>query len=181
MKLLKNLFSITVIALLLLLCSCDGDENCMNVKISPSEKSLFDLATKIYEDSQLLELVKFSGKINELNNQYPIECLRNINGVYRASYLGDGSVAVLLFDDSGNRLSGNIYSTQLLTSDFDGLAKGQLLSEVRAIDPNGEYLFLYTGRNDTPKVSSHYTKDGHLITIAYDASNVIISINEELI
>ena len=66
-------------------------------------------------------------------------------------------------------------------SDFDKLVKGQSLDEVRAIDPNGEYLFLYTGRNDAPKVSSHYTKDGYLITIEYDVSNVITSINEELI
>ena len=84
--------------------------------------------------------------------------------MYRVSYLGDGSIAIFLFDGSGNRLLGSTYSTQLLKSDFDGLVKGQSLDEVRAIDPNGEYLFLYTGRNDTPKVSSHYTKDGYLIT-----------------
>ena len=101
--------------------------------------------------------------------------------MYRVSYLGHGSIAVFLFDSSGNKIWGNTYSTQLLKSDFDGLVKGQSLDEVKAIDPNGEYLFLYTGRNDTPKVSSHYTKDGYLITIEYDVSNVIISINEELI
>ena len=101
--------------------------------------------------------------------------------MYRVSYLGDESVVIFLFDGSGNRLFGSTYSTQLLKSDFDKLVKGQSLDKVRAIDPNGEYLFLYTGRNDTPKVSSHYTKDGYLITIEYDASNVITSINEKLI
>ena len=100
---------------------------------------------------------------------------------YRVSYLGDERIAVLLFDSSGNKILGNTYRTQLLKSDFNGLAKGQSLDAVRAIDPNGEYLFLYTGRNDTPKESLHYTKDGYLITIQYDASCSIISINEELI
>ena len=119
--------------------------------------------------------------MNEMNAKFPIECLRKKNSIYRVSYLGDGNIAVLLFDDSGNRVSGNIYSTPLLKSNFDNLKKGQLLDEVRVIDPGGEYLFLYTGRNDIPRMSSHYTKDGYLITIEYDASDKIRNINEELI
>ncbi len=179
---LKKCFSlIAVIVLLFLICSCAKGGSNLKIEISPSDKSLVDLASQIYDEPQLMELAKFNGSMNELNTKHPIECLREDNGMYRASYLGDGSIAVLLFDDSGNRILGNIYSTQLLKSDFDRLVKGQLLDEVRVIDPNGEYLFLYTGRNDTPKVSSHYTKDGYLITIEYDALNTIISINEELI
>ena len=82
--------------------------------------------------------MKFSGSLNELNIKYPIECLREDNGLYRVSYLGDESVVIFLFDGSGNRLFGSTYSTQLLKSDFDKLVKGQSLDKVRAIDPNGE-------------------------------------------
>ncbi len=181
MRLTKYYYLISVIVMLLVICSCTKGGSDLNIEISPPDKSLVDLASKIYDEAQLLELAKFKGSMNELNTKYPVECLRENNGTYRVSYLGDGNITVLLFDDSGNRLLGNIYSTQLLKSDFDNLKKGQLLNEVRAIDPNGEYLFLYAGRNDAPKVSSHYTKDGYLITIEYDVFNVIISINEELI
>lgn len=167
--------------MLLVICSCTKGGSDLNIKISPPDKSLVDLASKIYEETELLELMKFSGSLNELNNKYPIECLREDNGMYRVSYLGDESVVIFVFDGSGNRLLGSTYSTQLLKSDFDKLVKGQSVDKVRAIDPNGEYLFLYTGRNDTPKVSSHYTKDGYLITIEYDVSNVITSMNEKLI
>lgn len=181
MRFKKSFALISIIILLFLLCSCAKGGSDLKIETSPADKSLIDLASKIYDEPQLSELAKFNGLIDELNAQYPIECLREDNGTYRAAYLGDGSIAVLLFDNYGNRLWGNIYNTQLLKSDFDGLTKDQSLEEVRTIDPNGEYLFLYTGRNDTPKVSSHYTKDGYLITIEYDASNNIISINEELI
>ena len=181
MRFEKYFSQIIIIVLLFLICSCTKGGNNLKVEISPPDKSLVDLASRIYDKPQLLELVKFNGSMNELNAKHPIECLREYNGMYRASYLGDGSVVVIIFNDSGHRLFGKIYSTQLLKSDFDRLAKGQLLDEIRAIDPNGEYLFLYSGRNDTPKVSYHYTKDGYLITIEYDVSNVIISINEELL
>lgn len=181
MRLTKYYFLIFIIVMLLVICSCTKGGSDLNIKISPPDKSLVDLASKIYEETELLELMKFSGSLNELNNKYPIECLREDNGMYRVSYLGDESVVIFVFDGSGNRLLGSTYSTQLLKSDFDKLVKGQSVDEVRAIDPNGEYLFLYTGRNDTPKVSSHYTKDGYLITIEYDVSNVITSMNEKLI
>lgn len=179
---LKKFFSLTAVAVLLfLICSCAKGGDKVKIEISPTGKKLTDLSSRIYDELQLLELANFNGSMDELNSKYPIECLRKDDGMYRASYLGDGSIAVVLFDNAGNRLLGNIYSTQLLKSDFDGLVKGHLLGEVRVIDPDGEYLFLYTGRKDTPKVSSHYTKDGYLITFEYDDKNTIISVREELI
>ena len=181
MRLTKYYFLIFTIVMLFVICSCTKGGSGLNIEISPPDKSLVDLASKIYDETELLELMKFNGTLNELNIKYPIDCLREDNGMYRVSYLSDGRIVIFLFDGSGNRVLGSAYSTQLLKSDFDRLVKGQSLDEVRAIDPNGEYLFLYTGRNDTPKVSSHYTKDGYLIIIEYDVSNVITSINEELI
>lgn len=181
MKITKGFSLVATIVLFFILCSCSKGGNDLKIETSPSEKNLIHLASTIYDESQLLEIVNFKGLMNELQAKHPIECLREDSGTYRASYLGDGSIAVILFDDSGNKLWGKIYNTQLLKSDFGRLSKGQQLDEVRAIDPNGEYLFLHTGRNDTPKVSSHYTKDGYLITIEYDALNTIISIDEELI
>lgn len=181
MRSAKYCFTATVLMMLLVICSFTAGGTDLNIEISQPDKSLVDLASKTYDETDLSELAEFNGLLNELNTKYPIECLRKDNGVYRVSYLGDGRIAVLLFDSSGNKILGNTYRTQLLKSDFNGLAKGQSLDAVRAIDPNGEYLFLYTGRNDTPKESLHYTKDGYLITIQYDASCSIISINEELI
>lgn len=181
MRLTRFCSLISVIVMLFVMCSCAKGGIDLNIEISPPDKSLVDLASKIYDETELLELTKFNGSLNELNIKYPIECLREDNGIYRVSYLGDESIAILLFDGLCNIFFGRTYITRLLKSDFDGLVKGQSLDEVRAIDPNGEYLFLYTGRNDTPQISSHYTKDGYLITIEYDVSNVIISINKELI
>lgn len=153
----------------------------MELNLSPSDKNLTELVSKTYSDSQLLEIAQFNGSINELNTQYPIECVREINNTYRVSYYGDFSIAVITFDDAGNRILGNVYSALQLKCNFDVLAIGQSLNDVQKIDPKGEYLFLYTGRNDTPKISTHYTKDGYLITIQYDDSNVISNIKKELI
>ncbi len=73
------------------------------------------------------------------------------------SYLGVEKVAILVFDDSGNKLLGNIYRARQLKFNLGELKKGQSLEAIQTIDPQGEYLFLYTGRNNTPKLSSHCT------------------------
>ena len=172
---------IIIIALMSLLCSCDKGGNDLEIKTSPSDKTLIDLASQIYDESQLLELVRFKGSINELNAQYPIECVREVSGNYRVSYLGHESIVVLIFTDFGHNISAKIHNFQISKSDLNKIIKGQSIEEVIKIDPNGEYLFLYTGRNDVPKTSSHYTKEGYLITIEYDISNTVIGINEELI
>lgn len=171
--------SITII--LLCLYSCTKGGNDLKINISPTDQNLIDLSAQIYEDSKLLDIINFNGLMSELDQLYPIECLREVNGIYRASYQGVEKVAILLFDHDGNKIVGNIYNAQKRKSDFEELVEGQSLEDVQKIDPKGNYLFLYTGRNDTPKLSSHYTKDGYLITIGYDATNIIISIQEELI
>ena len=160
MRFEKSFALISIIILLFLFCSCAKGESDLKIEISPLDKSLIDWASKIYEEPQLSKLILFNGSIDVLNAQYPIECLRENSGIYRVAYLGNGSIAVLLFDNCGNKFRGNIYRTRLVKSDFESLAKGTPLEEVRKIDPNGEYLFLYTGGNDAPKVSSHYTKTG---------------------
>ena len=172
---------IAAVLMLFTLYSCTKGGNGMSVEISPSDKSLIDLASTSYDDRQLSEIIGFNGLLNELNAQYPIECIRANNDIYRVSYLGKGCVAVVLFDSSGKKLLGNVYRTPLTRHDFDGLRTGQSLEDVRKIDPDGDYLFLFTGRNDIPKVSYHYTKDGYLFTIEYNESNIIISTVEEMI
>ena len=153
----------------------------MDLKISPTNKNLHDLASKTYEDWQLEEITNNSGSLTELNLAYPVECIRHLTVGYRVSYIGYGRVAVVLFDNTGAKIWGKVYDTALLKSNFEKIEVGQSLKVVKEMDPNGEYLFLYTGRNDEPKVSTHYTKDGYLYTIEYDASNTVLNVREELI
>ncbi|MBQ7335989.1 MAG: hypothetical protein IJW92_05915 [Clostridia bacterium] len=178
---MKNAMVLILFLSLCLFGSCATGGYNLSSEVSSPDKKLTDLASKTYDDSTLLDIVNFDGSSDELNVLYPIECVRKLDDIYRVSYLGEDSVAVLLFDNSGNKLSGTIYDNQKSKSDFAELEKGQSLQKVRELDPNGAYIFLYTGSVDTPKISSHYTNDGYLITIEYDASNIITSICEELI
>lgn len=178
-KQIFSLFFVFIFACLLYSCAEGGND--LKIQTSLSSKSLHDLSSKIYEKEELSKIAVFNGSIEQLNKEYPIECIRNNNGAYRVVYLGEEDIAVLLFDSDGNKYRGSIYTVRLTKNDFEHLTEGLTLEDVRKVDPDGEYLFLYTGRNDTPRLSSHYTKDGFLITIEYDSLNNIINKYEELI
>ena len=180
MKILKYVSVFIVVLSLGCLYSCNRGEK-VKINISDPNIALPDLASKVYSDSQLLEIANFDGSLNELNDKFPVECLRLDQKIYRASYLGENKIVVVFFDNSGNKLRGNIYNTNKSKSDFGELKISSSLKDVKFIDPDGEYLFLYTGRNDIPRVSSHYTKDGYLITVEYDFNDNIANIRESLI
>ena len=153
----------------------------MIVNLSSRNKSLTELATKIYSDDQLEEIMCFIGSINELNSEYPVECAREVWQGYRSSYPGDNNILIMLYNNLGEKIFGDIRKVLKSKMDFNGLSTGELLENVQKIDPEGEYLFLYTGRNDVPKISTHYTKDGYIITVEYGIMNRISSLKVELI
>ena len=164
---LKKLFLLACVLLTLsAFCSCTEGGNSLIIEISPSDKSLIELATETYDETQLMNIVSFDGSMNDLNAKYPIECLRYRNGMYYAAYLGNGSIAILTFDRSYNKVFDRIYGASLSKTDFDKSAKGMSLDEVRSIDPYGDYIFLYVERNDI-KQSAHCTNDGYYYTIEY--------------
>ena len=180
MKHIKH-FLLFIILLLCVLSSCGKGESELKEKICSPDKNITELVSKKYSNSQLLTIAQLEVTMNELNKQYPIECLRKIGTAYRVSYLGNDSAAVIYFDSSENKIFGKVCSLYLTKADFNELATGQLLEHVQKIDPQGEYLFLYTDSNDAPKVSTHYTKDGYLITVEYDDGNTILSVTTSLL
>lgn len=181
MSIFQKFILIIVVIPLCFLCSCTKRGINLDITLSSTDKNVTDLSSEIYEESQLLEIEKFDGSIDELGAKYPIECIREIDDSYRVVYLGVDKVAVLWFDNSGKKIMGKVYSSKLSNNDFNDLKEGMSVQDVQNVDPNGEYLFLYTGRNDTPRVSYHCTKDGYLISIEYDESNTITSIQKELL
>lgn len=179
MRILKSLFA--MIALLCLLCSCANGNDDQKILLSQQDKSLEELSTKIYDNAELAAIASFEGSLEELDASYPIECIREIPAGYRISYCGDTDLASLLFDNSGQKIMGRVYQMSKSKSSFDNLSIGKSLDDVMELDPDGIYLFLYTGRNDSPRHSIHYTVDGYLIVIEYDEENFITNIESELI
>lgn len=176
-------FSFIIFLSLCLLCSCNIEKTPINLQVSDSAKTVFELVSKNYDKSHLLEIWKFSGTLSELDDKYPVECLRKDNSTYRASYLGDDSILVLFFDDLGERTGGFVYNISPPRASFATLSIGQSVLDVKSFDPNGSYLFLYAGSSEIPHESMHFTEDGYMITIEYDQSidPKIINIKEELI
>ncbi len=189
---MRKYICLVVISVLLLLSGCNQinkNETKMSngigntTQITPEPDEIIT-----YSDVQLSEIAELEIKKDALMELYPTTYTRAVsiaqNGASDAApavelrYRGETKVLQLMFDDtSGSKLYSRIYNANCLKNAFDTLEVGQLLSDVQAIDPEGEYLFLYTGRNDVPRVSTHYTTDGFVISITYNQDYVIEKID----
>lgn len=183
MKIPRKIYVITFIiaTLMILACSCGQKGYSLKENLSPTDKSIIELSARKYTTQELSDIIQFGGSVSELNKKYPVECLRSDGEIYRVSYLGFSEVAVIVFDEAENKILSNIYVTENKKSDFAELKEGQQLDAVKAIAPNGDYTFLYSGRNDVEHSSVHYTDDGYIVTVGYDNSNKIISVKYDLI
>ncbi len=177
MRIIKCCFVFVILVSLLTSCSNNGGAVSMN--IAQPEQLLSELVSKVYTSDQLSEIVKFRGSMKEFNSQYPIECIRESEYAYRVAYLGSESVAIIFFNRDGEHILGRIYKLFPSKSNFESLSIGEPLDDVKQMDPDGEYMFLYTGSNDAPRTSTHCTKDGYWIEIEYTEDNLISSINIE--
>lgn len=165
---------------ILFLCSCEKGEN-MKLSVSDPQANIISLITEIYSDEQLDEIKMTNNDINQLNAEYPIQCLRKVDSHYQAVYRGNQKILIVVFDLSGIKILSKIYNISVIASDFNALSIGQSICEVQKIDPKGDFTFLYTGRNNAPQISYHYTSDGYIIQITYNDENDIIDIDKDLI
>lgn len=147
------------------------------------DQNVMELLTHVYSDDELTEISQFKGTLTELGQKYPIECLREVGSgsMLYAVYRSESNVTLLYFDRNGNLLGRADRGHMAHSSEeFKALRVGDTLDDVMAFDPDGSYLWLYTGIQPPP-VSMHYTTDGCIISIEYDNENVITKIEIRMI
>lgn len=153
--------------LLACLSACSGAAEDMDIIPSDSSLQIGELVSVVYSSSALKDIAAYEGNAAGLNAKYAFECVREENSFYRVAYLGEESVALIWFDQSGNKYLSKLYSLQCNKVDFQHLQIGDSLQLVKTIDPSGDYLF-WNGRDDLPQTSIHCTLDGYMLTITYD-------------
>ena len=164
--------------IVILFCSCSKGEK---MKISDPQKNVLELLTDEYSEEQLDNIDSFANNFDALNDEFPVQCIRKNESGYQVIYRSTHSILIVYFDLNYNKTFSRKFSALMRKSEFDVISIGQSIDEVRDFDSNGDYLFLYTGRADFPKISSHYTSDGYLIEITYDDAYRVTNINSQLV
>ena len=160
--------------MLLTACAREG------VQVSDEDKSINELLTMIYSNSQLEEMDRLDLTLEEMHAKYPIQCLREKSNRYRAAYRSESDVLVIYFDLDGKETFSQKWAFAKTKSDFLKFEVGQSLDVVIAFDENADYYFLHTTSAEK-NISIHYTLDGYVFQINYDDDYIIESIYYELI
>ena len=164
-----------------MLSACTGGVKLMEIEITPVEANINDIILEEYSESTLKKICALNGNIHEYNRAYPIECIRNSVNGYRVIYRGSSHIALIWFDEAGEKIYTQLVELRNTAADYMEIELGETLETVRSMYPEGVYLFGSTGRNDAPRISSHYTIDGYIVYISYDSNYEVESITTELI
>ena len=135
-----------------------------------------EVISDMYNDDELREIIKYDGSMEELLTLYPTDYFSEFDSFCRMVYYSDYSVAVVMYDLEGNSFK-RIYNLNQTKSVYEDLEIGDSIDTVQDLDPKGDYSFMFVGRNDVPRVSTHYTIDKYVVVISYDMNNLITDIN----
>lgn len=174
----KRFLTVILAAIIMVFSACNEALD-ISALISDENKNISELLTHTYSSEQLKEIIIFTN-LEQVNEEYPIECLRKKDFGYRAVFKGDKTVMLVDFDDNGLRIDAETVDI-IKDSGFDGLNIGDSVRNVRELDPAGEYAFLYTGDSSLPRESYHYLDTGYVFHITYDSGNVITDIEKSML
>ena len=132
-----------------------------------------------YTDAQVNEL--FHQTTNDLTLP-ELESVRDVQyldkDVSRKTVVvtGDSKVVLFNFLEDGTLESKDVRDISPASVTFDALSEADPISKVMEIDPKADFGFMYSGRNDVPRHTYHYTTDGYCVEISYDSNNNIIEV-----
>ena len=180
------LLLVAVIALSACLCGCSKNAKGFPVPVSDSKRSALELCKTPRKDSDLEKIynyVKEGHTTEELNKKYAIECLRQVDDGYVVEYTGNDKLLVLNFDSDAKWVEKDkllcMYRMSSTRGTFDKLKVGDSVTAVQKADPTAFFPFLVSDYSDILE-TRHYTEDGYLTKITYDADRKISAITNEI-
>lgn len=170
---------ITCLVLSLLLCTA------MSARHAPEQRARFRgipvleenengctwISTR-YDDETLDKISAFNGTLEELNAQYPIECIRNQDGIhFRFFYLGEDRIVVWHYDRASDTLVDPGQGT-VVSGAFDWLQGGDMITidELQTLEALDPYVTHPGTRyyGITVLDSLYYTTDGYQVYLEFD-------------
>ena len=113
--------------------------------------------------------------LEDLETEYL--CTKKIESAHLTTlmYFGDIYALEIQFNQSGERI--NTWHRSYCENEqlIDCIDVGMDLDTIMTMDPRGDYSFLYTGRNDTPRISVHCFKNLSVLLVRYDSNYRVVS------
>lgn len=148
-----------------------------------SEKNVNDIITKEYSNKELKIIESTDLNIEELDKLYRIECIRidtsEVGSYYKVVYRSKNKYLFIYFDENGDKLYSFIYRMSKEKNKFDKVEVGKTKKiNIFFIDGKNGY---WPPRHWPVNLSSHFTKDGFIITYEYNGKNIVQDVKVETI
>ena len=128
-----------------------------------------DFAVYVDDLDELTTKVLRSPTIDDLNNQIGFEKIKKEPYGYR-TVVNSNRGYVLIYFDANQVCTGYKlirFSSQKYQNNVKSIEGGISLTDVRRLDPDGDYTFLLSSWSQYPQISYHFFEDGTAFEIHY--------------
>ena len=140
---------------------------------SNADKNIYELASVVYSEEELDDIVNEEYHIDALNDKYPVEVIRSGapygSEDYSVAYLGKEHYVSMLYGKDGICLGAEkVRISNITLEQFLSIEIGTPLENVKSFDLYGDYdLTEHITGQYIPLTSIHYSKDGYIVYITY--------------
>ena len=169
--------AVILIAVMLCFNSCAND-NKQTLDIVESDVSSLGLIKNEYKYSSVSKFLDKKPSIDQLNKKYKNGFYKRLSNLYYTVIGTEEGPIIVYFDTdmSFNNWEKISFSEDSACESLKNVNKGSSVEEVRKLDPNGSYPFLYSSWTEYPKVSYHIFENGMVYLIHYDSSSKVLGI-----
>lgn len=165
-KILMGVCAIIVFAIFL---TCIDKEEPVMLFLDENENA-FNHAVEAGNYSDLVKLLSKNPDAYQLNEQIGFTYVKGTSYGYRTTVKTNTGYVIIHFysDNSLMSYQSIALSNQTALDEMLQLEVGMNVTEVRSIDPNANYNFLFSGSSQLSKISFHYFPDGNVFELYYN-------------
>lgn len=164
----RILLSVLTILVALSWISLAIGEDAYLYRLVSENKPLRELVTVTYTYEELQEIDAQKFDYDELNEKYPVECLRWFGWErYRVVYQGDGCYLEIRLQEDGSYSSSWLVVPEHPLEVFSTDLFGTHAYDITQMDKSGVYGFP-SGTTSPDMGSTHFTTDGYRIILRYN-------------
>lgn len=165
------------ISLTAVFSACSNCEDTVVNYLESNENSM-KLAAYVDNYDDLTTIIAQGLTLSETNNLLGFEIVKTEPYGYRTLVNSNRGYVLIYFDTkqvcTGSKLI--CFSNQEYRINMDNLEYGMSVTDVRKLDPDGEYTFLLSGWSQYPKISYHFFEDGSAFEIHYSDTLEVVEI-----
>ncbi len=170
---MRKFFIIIICIVMISTISCEKRKEYAVKKVN-QDMIIYNQLEKTYDYNEILNYLENNKNMKDFYEEYNVEYYKIVMEMYYTVLKTNVGIVIITFNmqEIYNEIHCVVFSNESCEDSIENIRTGITLDEVRAIDPNGNYVSMLHNWTGYPQISYHYFNNGKCFAIKYN-NNVV--------